>query len=127
MKYIKSFKMISESMDGLSSVELFSLVDRKLIDDLKDLSLYIIDEGFSLLIFFYAENIPIGSVEIEHQVEEYIGYPLPIGSEIEAIEEYSFTFRRKNVKVNKDDIIEILNRVKYLNPMANIKIENKYI
>lgn len=129
MKYIKSFKMISESMDGLSSVELFSLVDQKLIDDLTDLSLYIIDEGFYLVIFFYAEGISIGNVEICHNEEDYEGFPLPIGTEINEIEGYSFTFRHKVFKqgneVNKEDIIEVLNRVKYLNPVVNIKIENE--
>lgn len=46
-----------------------------MIADLKDLSLEVIDRGYSLLISIFLKNVnPIGSVEINHRNEDCVLY-----------------------------------------------------
>lgn len=146
MKHINTYKLFEAAKES-REINLADLVNRDMIADLKDLSLEVIDRGYSLLISIFLKNVnPIGSVEIDHRNEDYVLYHeydnfedliiLRIEKEdLNAKLKYKFCFYKENTDRNDennygqstyccDSNDEILERICSMYPEENIEIDD---
>ena len=67
MKYINSYKIFEDKEYEQSIIFLESIINKELIEDLKELSIDLIDAGYTLIINFYTpQDTALGSTEINH-------------------------------------------------------------